>query len=351
MQKIVVSLLVCALLVATKPAQAQTPEATPSVPAKAEKMPLVSKSLLTDIVNCANEAITVGERGHVLTSPDRKTWTQAEDVPTRATLTGVTCVGDAAWAVGHDGTIIHSTDGGRNWTLQRVEIMTDSDAAPQIGAPLMDVLFLDANKGIAIGAYGLYFETADAGATWTQRSISAATAPAATDAAEEDEELAADEMEFEDEDPHLNAIARGADGSLMIVGERGTGFHSSDNGATWTAVNLPYTGSMFGLLALDTGHFLAFGLRGNVFETVDDGVTWNQITTNSDLSLMGGQALPSGGALLVGGNGVVLARRTQSDAFTTSFHPDGAILSGVLAYGAPEVVLIGENGISSYEPK
>lgn len=350
MQKIVVSLLVCALIAATQPAQAQAPAAAPAPSVKAEKMPLASKSLLTDIANCANEAIAVGERGHVLTSSDRSSWSQADDVPTRATLTAVSCVGDTAWAVGHDGTIIHSTDGGRNWALQRVEIMTDSDAAPQIGAPMMDVLFLDANKGFAIGAYGLYFETEDAGATWKQRSIRINRAAAAGDPAE-DEELAADEMEFEDEDPHLNAIARGTDGSLMIVGERGTGFHSGDNGLTWTAVNLPYTGSMFGLLALDTGHFLAFGLRGNVFETADDGAIWNPVTTNTDLSLMGGQALPSGGALLVGGNGVVLARRTQADTFSVSFHSDGAILSGVLAYGAPAVVLIGENGISSYEPK
>jgi photosystem II stability/assembly factor-like uncharacterized protein len=344
------ALLIAATLIAGA-AQAQTnPESI-----QAERMPLADKSLLTDIVNCANEALAVGERGHVLYSTDRKEWTQADVVPTRATLNAVTCVGDQAWAVGHDGTIIHSKDGGRNWALQRLEVMTDSDAAPQIGAPLMDVLFFDVSKGIAIGAYGLYFETSDGGATWAARDIgapSAADADAVDDAAlADDGDLADDEMSFDDEDPHYNAIARGGDGTLMIVGERGSAFQSNDNGATWASVPLDYSGSMFGVLALDTGNFLAFGLRGNAFETANDGQQWLKLDTNTDLSLMGGQALPNGGALLVGGNGVVLARRSGTETFSVSFHPSGMILSGVLAYGASEVVLTGENGISSYEPK
>ena len=339
------------LLAASFPSAADSVASTAVKVTMAEKMPLVSKSLLLDIVNCTNQAITVGERGHVMVSADRKSWTQAEEVPTRATLTGVSCFDDNAWAVGHDGTIIHSKDGGRRWSHQRSEVMTDSDAAPQIGAPLMDVLFLTVSKGFAIGAYGLFFETSDGGVVWTQRNITANKAVKDASVADENAELAEDEMSFEDEDPHLNAIARATDGTLMIVGERGVGFRSNDDGASWESVKLPYSGSMFGIIALDTGHFLAFGLRGNAFETLDDGVTWVTVSTGTDLSLMGGQSLPNGGALLVGGNGVVLARRNQTESFSISFDPAGSILSGVLAFGTPEVVLIGENGISSYEPK
>ncbi len=39
------------------------------------------------------------------------------------------------------------------------------------------------------------------------------------------------------------------DGALVIVGERGALLRSSDNGASWQRLRLPYEGSMFGVLA------------------------------------------------------------------------------------------------------
>ncbi len=55
----------------------------------AEKMPLATKSMLLDITRAGNTLVAVGERGHVVTSTDGKTWTQADVVPTRSTLTTV----------------------------------------------------------------------------------------------------------------------------------------------------------------------------------------------------------------------------------------------------------------------
>ena len=59
----------------------------------------------------------------------------------------------------------------------------------------------------------------------------------------------------------------------MIAGERGAFFRSRDGGQTWERKRLPYEGSMFGILAWDAGHLLAFGLRGNLFRSGDAGVT------------------------------------------------------------------------------
>jgi photosystem II stability/assembly factor-like uncharacterized protein len=63
---------------------------------------------MLDFAEGDQRAIAVGERGHVLVSESRSDWRQVEGVPTRATLTAVAAVGDHAWAVGHDGTILHS---------------------------------------------------------------------------------------------------------------------------------------------------------------------------------------------------------------------------------------------------
>ena len=85
------------------------------------------------------------------------------------------------------------------------------------------------------------------------------------------------ELELEDEtDPHLNGIARTGDGSLFIVAERGSAFRSTDGGTTWERIQLPYDGSMFGVIGYDGRHVLAYGLRGNVFESTDLGDNWTE---------------------------------------------------------------------------
>ncbi|MDR1957731.1 MAG: hypothetical protein LBQ54_01565 [Planctomycetaceae bacterium] len=75
-----------------------------------------------------------------------------------------------AWAVGDLGTIWHTQDGGRTWTLQ--ESGTD--------APLYGVHFLDENTGVAVGGrtmpyshvgQGIFLKTVDGGGTWQRLPI------------------------------------------------------------------------------------------------------------------------------------------------------------------------------------
>ena len=56
-------------------------------------------------------------------------WRQVDGVPTRSTLTAVTTVGNDAWAVGHDGIILHSGDGGLTWQRQRLSLRTEPHSA------------------------------------------------------------------------------------------------------------------------------------------------------------------------------------------------------------------------------
>ncbi len=87
-------------------------------PMPAEIMPKAPESLLLDITRAGEKLFVVGERGHVLVSPDGKSFEQ-KPTPVRATLNAVDFVGaDKGWAVGHDAAIIATTDGGETWTLQ-----------------------------------------------------------------------------------------------------------------------------------------------------------------------------------------------------------------------------------------
>lgn len=340
---------------------------------QAERMPLAAtRSLVLDVTEGASRAIAVGERGHVLLSESRSEWRQADSVPTRATLTATDAVGDQVWAVGHDGTILHSADGGLSWDLQREERWTrDGFDSPEwtsrFAAPLLDVLFLDAQRGFAVGAYSLLLTTTDGGTTWVEVSLAgkhseeavAEEAAQAERQADEDPDAwtfdSDDLMLDEEEDPHLNAIARTPDGLFMIVAERGAAFRSRDDGATWERLSLPYDGSMFGVLALGDQHLLAYGLRGNVQETRDGGDTWQRHDTGTELSLMGGAALPDGGAVLVGANGVVLYRASAEAPFEQHTFENAAgetpVLSAVLPLGTRTFLFAGDKGISRYEIK
>jgi photosystem II stability/assembly factor-like uncharacterized protein len=182
-------------------------------------------------------------------------------VPTRSVLTAIATADGQLWVGGHDGVILHSTDGGQSWKAQRrdpfrlAEGENAADHDPRQGAPILDIWFRDASHGFAVGAHSLMLVTSDGGATWTpHEALPAGDAPAAAAAPMQGDLFSAEDLELEDEaDPHFNAITPAGEHSLVIVGERGTLLRSDDDGASWKRMPFPYKGSMFGVLASGEG--------------------------------------------------------------------------------------------------
>lgn len=332
------------------------PADDPSV-LNAQTMVNANKALVNAIADGKDRAIAVGERGHIFTSASRRDWEQVANVPTRSNLTAVDAIDNFAWAVGHDGVILHSSDGGLTWARQRVSPWNPDDDNIRNGVPLLDVMFVSATEGFAVGAYALLLHTVDGGKNWERVAITASEDELAADDAEaapmgEGELFEATDLAIEEEsDPHLNAITRTGDGSMLIVAERGTAFRSIDAGRTWSRIKMPYDGSMFGLIGYEGQHVLAFGLRGNVYESYDLGNNWQKIETGTTLSLMGGVGEADGGAVIVGANGVVLTRANANEPFATSSTPESSVLATVLATAeGGEIVLGGENGFAIFQP-
>ena len=347
---------------------------TDPVDAPAEIRPLAANSLKLGLVKSGDRYIAVGGRGEIVYSNDAATWTQAP-VPTRSTFAAVTAAGENVWAVGHEGVIAHSADRGEHWTIQRKDPLKIGDDAndatrdPQQGAPLLGVLFTDAQHGMVVGAYSLALRTDDGGDHWTTMTVASPAEKSAAKkaAAKSDDDIDDDDttpakasgnMTFSAKDlkigeeatPHLNAIARTGSGGLIIVGERGSGFQSRDDGKTWKRIQLPYDGSMFGVLGYEADHALAFGLRGHVYETADLGTHWAEVETKTELSLMGGTALPDGGAVIVGANGIVLARLNAHDELHGFIDTPAGIIAAVLPLSKTTLLVAGENGLSNYTP-
>lgn len=344
----------------------------------AQIMPLAAQSLLLGLVHTANGYVAVGGRGDILVSSDGARWKQVE-VPTRSTLTAVAAVDANVWAVGHDGVIVHSADAGEHWQMQRKDPWQapagDAPTDPRQGAPLLGVLFTDTKHGFAVGAYSLALRTDDGGDHWQE--ITVAPLPKdASDDADSDVPAGADAGTNASKDggdqsgggkwtfnqsqlkigqeatPHLNAIARTGSGALFIVGERGAAFRSRNDGETWQRLQLPYDGSMFGVIGYEADHVLAFGLRGHVFESTDLGDHWTQIPTGTELSLMGGTALPDDGAAIVGANGMVLMRAKGSQPLASRVDQSAGTIAEVLPLGdSGGLLLAGENGVSVYKPQ
>lgn len=322
-----------------------------------ELMPRAARSLILDIAQTSERGVAVGERGHILVSESHRDWQQIANVPTRSTLTGVAAVGNKVWAVGHDGVILHSTDGGQSWLRQRVAPFDKNSTELTNGAPLLDVLFLDELQGFAIGAYSLMLATRDGGQTWVQQNVlGKSDAEILTQQSEDNSTVNEENWTFEQEDlaldeesdPHLNGIARTGDGSFFMVAERGAAFRSIDGAQSWERIQLPYQGSMFGVLGFEGRHVLCYGLRGNVYESFDLGTSWNKVETGTTLSLMGGDGFNDGGVVLVGANGIVLSRASSSEAFHTGVHPANNVLSSVLSLSSTEFAVAGETGLSIF---
>jgi photosystem II stability/assembly factor-like uncharacterized protein len=343
------------------------------VDSPAQIMPLAAKSLLLGLARTANGFVAVGAHGDILLSRDGKDWLQAA-VPTRTTLIAVTAIGSDIWAVGHDGVIVHSADDGKSWQMQRKDPWRapsdDSLGDPRQGAPLLGVLFTDARHGMVVGAYSLALRTDDGGAHWQPMTVApipkddADADDGATDAAaaEQDPPKKDDKGQWtfnqnqleigQEPTPHLNAITRTGSGALFIVGERGAAFRSRDDGATWQRLQLPYDGSMFGVIGFEGDHVMAFGLRGHVYESTDLGDHWTPVETGTELSLMGGAALPGDGAVIVGANGIVLRRARTGEPLTRHVDQSAGTIAEVLPLGdGGELLIAGEHGASVYQPQ
>jgi photosystem II stability/assembly factor-like uncharacterized protein len=207
-------------------------------PRPALMAPRASSALLLDVAKAGRHWVAAGQRGNILLSDNGLEWQQVA-VPVDATLTRLHFLdAQRGWAVGYDGTLLTTADGGRSWTLQKFD--------PEWARPYYDLHFFDADNGLLAGGNGALLVTADGGKSWT-----------------------ANESEtFEDQPNLYNLVALG-DGSLLIAGERGFLARSLDRGVSWQRLRSPYTGSFFGALPTGERGVLIFGLRGNAFHSAD----------------------------------------------------------------------------------
>ncbi|MEM9359274.1 MAG: YCF48-related protein [Pseudomonadota bacterium] len=327
-----------------------------------------SQAALLDIAQSENRLIAVGERGVIITRDDgAQDWVQ-RSVPLSATLTAVAFnEAGVGISVGHDGVILRSPDRGESWekitdgrdlffkviqaaderfaaaeaalaeatddTREDLEFALDDEdfrretaqQSLQYGPawPFLDVTFSAPEVAWAVGAYGTFFRSEDAGKTWT---------------------LISDRIE-NFEDLHLNAILHTSSGDLVLAGEGGMLFHSADGGESFERFD-SYDGlSLFGLVEAD-GFVLAYGFGDSAQISIDGGITWESVRFDDNHLLIGDLELGAGRVGLLGGSGVMV--ELAADGIAEVSRPTGtrAFLSGGVRLGSGETVFISEAGIT-----
>lgn len=311
--------------------------------------PRAASGLLLSVARAGDKLVAVGQRGGILLSSDGSEWKQVQ-VPADATLVRV-FFADAShgWAVGYDGTIVATEDGGSTWTLVQF------DAA--WGKAYFDVLFFDAQNGFVAGGNGRLQKTADGGETWET-----VESPA-----------------FEDQ-PNLYTLTRLGNGSLVLTGERGFIAVSGDQGANWKQLKSPYTGSYFGAVASGDAGIVLFGLRGNAFHAADlskaaplteadlaalreaaanpeasgsasnpisEVAGWARLASEDTESLFGGTVADDGSVLLFGANGRIMKADLAAGQLVRQQLPTNINMNAGLAT-ADSLIVVGTSGVQRF---
>lgn len=300
------------------PAQAQAAAPIPLAPARADAHAL--HNMMLGATRAGNQAssriVAVGAYGYIILSDDGgASYRQAEQVPVDFTLTSV-AFADAqqGWAAGHGGAILHTSDGGRHWTLQRSDTTVDQ--------PLFSIWFANANEGWAAGLWSLLLHTRDGGQHWEQVKLPAAPGQKRGDL-------------------NLLHLFPGADGALYVAAEQGVLYRSTDHGQHWEGIATGTRASLWSGVATASGALVVGGLGGKILRSDDGGQHWQNVTSPTSGSITslrteGRQVIGSSlsGALIVSdddGRSWRVAAMAR-DALTTLELQDGRA-DRPLAYG------------------
>jgi photosystem II stability/assembly factor-like uncharacterized protein len=270
--------------------------------------------LMNTVALAGTRLVAAGERGVVLLSDDGAgSWRQAKSVPVSVTLNRLYFLDDKrGWAVGHGGIVMATVDGGETWgvlldgaqaaKLESEAALADSGntqrqtSAKRLLAegpdkPFFDVYFRDALNGMVVGAFGMIFVTEDGGKTWASAMGRFNTFV----------------------ERHLYAIkTQGQD--TYITGEQGSLFKSTDGGRKFVGIPMPGKGTLFGLVATDAGHLIAYGLRGAVFRLNPDAREWVKVEA-PQATFTSGLRLKDGSLVLANEAGQIFRSTNNGNSF------------------------------------
>ena len=190
--------------------------------------------------------------------------------------------------------------------------------------PLLAVHFSDAQRGLAVGAYGMAFSTEDGGAHWTPVF----------------------DMLLDGDERHLYAIEESPKGGLYIAGEQGVVFRRATPTGHFEKLNTPFRSTLFDIRSASDGSLMALGLGGKLYRSEDQGAQWSESPMPGKASLTATVAWKDGVVL---GNeaGQLLISTDQGRSVKAVPTHQPFPVSGLALAADGQLVVVGPRGVQA----
>lgn len=222
------------------------------------------------------------------------------------------------WAVGNRGTILTTSDGGRNWTSQTSGVTED----------LLDVYFTSPTKGCAVGRLSTLLTTSDGGATWTGGSGGI---------------IGNDIYGLY----FLNATqgwAAGPQGLILVTNDGGSnwGVQNTMTGARYNSVYFANANQGW---AVGTDYTVGSGMGiGKIVSTTNGGNNWTVQSPGTLNKLYGVHFVSATQGWAVGESGTILTTTNGGSTWTGQSAPTSNSLYSVFFISATQGWIAGQNG-------
>jgi photosystem II stability/assembly factor-like uncharacterized protein len=197
-------------------------------------------------------------------------------------LKGISAVDEYhAWAVGNQGTVVMTTDGGESW------------AHPSSGTvnTLNAVHFVDSNTGWTVGQSGIILNTTNGGSDWTPQNSGTVNNLQSV---------------------FFNDASRG-----WVVGSNGTILSTTDGGTTWTPQSSGTSAWLYAVYFSDADRGWATGSSGTILRTTDGGNTWTPQSSGTLEYLFSTHFIDAVSGWAVGSGGTILKTSDGGSSWST----------------------------------
>lgn len=306
---------------------------------------LAARTPLIAVEQAGKRIIAVGNRGHIVYSDDGVAWTQAQ-VPVSTDLVSVSFpTPEKGWAVGHNGVVLHSADGGKTWIKQLDGVKADIIAERYYGATdasaehadelrklkdlqsfsasraFLDVYFENETTGFIVGTFNRIYRTTDGGNSWVPWMHRTGNS----------REL------------HFYSI-RGDGQAIWVTGEQGMVWRLPAGSDRFEEKPTEYNGTLFGSVTVNHIQY-AFGMRGSLFRSTDNGGSWQKLSVPTMTGITGGAGFDDGRVVFVTQGRTVLSSRDNGDSFQTVTLPGQMSYFAVARVDENRIAVTGVNGV------